>query len=407
MRFVLAAALKDLRRIRSDPTALLVWVGVPVVIALLLKVMFGGGSVTPHGKLLVADEDNTFISGLLSGGFDRGPLANMISVEQVEPGPGRERMDRGEASALLIIPKGLAQAVLQNQPFQVNLITNPSQQIMPNIIEQVISMMADADFYVQEFAGDQLRGLAGDQVTLSDQDLTGLVLEARRKFTAIQHYVDPPLIQLKTQVVEEKSVASKGFMEVFFPTILFMSLLFIAMGVSNDVWNEKRQGTLRRVVTSPSGLGAMLAGKTLATGLVLAAVAAAGTAGAHWLLGITVHLAGLALAWIVVSCLVLYLFLLLLQMFASNEHTAHLLVNVIVFPLIMLGGCFFPFEAMPAGMAAIGKMTPNGWALVQFKAIMAGSIGPGTLALDGAGILALGILAFFLAARRLRGSFVS
>jgi ABC-type multidrug transport system permease subunit len=42
----------------------------------------------------------------------------------------------------------------------------------------------------------------------------------------------------------------------------------------------------------------------------------------------------------------------------------------LMFPLMMLGGSFFPFEAMPEWMATIGAKTPNGWALDRLKDIV-------------------------------------
>ena len=45
---------------------------------------------------------------------------------------------------------------------------------------------------------------------------------------------------------------------------------------------------------------------------------------------------------------------------------------MIVFPLIMIGGSFFPFEVMPAWMARIGRWTPNGLASRNVKQILFG-----------------------------------
>jgi ABC-type multidrug transport system permease subunit len=71
----------------------------------------------------------------------------------------------------------------------------------------------------------------------------------------------------------------------------------------------------------------------------------------------------------------------------------------------MLGGSFFPFEAMPAGMAALGRKTPNGWALEELKAILGDTIEPARLALAFAGLLAVCAVLFLLATRRIAGAF--
>ena len=83
-----------------------------------------------------------------------------------------------------------------------------------------------------------------------------------------------------------------------------------------------------------------------------------------------------------------------------------MLSNLVLFPIVMLGGSFFPFEAMPEWMAAIGRWTPNGLALVRLKEIVAGQPDPGGLL---ASALAIGLpaaAAFALSVRRLRGGFL-
>jgi ABC-type multidrug transport system permease subunit len=71
-----------------------------------------------------------------------------------------------------------------------------------------------------------------------------------------------------------------------------------------------------------------------------------------------------------------------------------------------VGGTFFPFEMMPDWLAAIGRLTPNGWAILQLKAFLAGAVEPARLALTLAGLAAVGTLSFLLALRRLRGKFL-
>ena len=407
MRFVLSSALKDLRRLRRDPLALGVWIGIPVIIGLMLTALFGGGSSpTPHGRLLVADEDETVLSGFLTGSFDRGPMAKMITVERVERGEGRARLDRGDGSALLIIPKGFTEAYLRNQRFELSLVTNPSQQILPQIIAETLSMAMDLGFYLQLLAGDQLRAFSGDQGALSDLALSGTIITLRQRYNNLRAYVDPPVIKLKTTVVEQRATASPNFAAVLFPCLLFQSMLFVTMGLSSDVWKERRQGTLRRLVSTPSRLSAVLAGKLLSVSLVVAAVGVAGLTAGYWMAGLHPSNAWAALAWVVCSGAVLFLLMLLLQTTASSERGANLVVNLLVMPLMMLGGTFFPFEAMPKQMAAIGRWTPNGWLLLEFKTILDGSIGAGRLAADLAGVALLGALAFLVAVRRLRVKFV-
>ena len=71
--------------------------------------------------------------------------------------------------------------------------------------------------------------------------------------------------------------------------------------------------------------------------------------------------------WITFAGAVMLSYFVLLQLLASGQQAGSLLSNLVLFPLVMVGGSFFPFEAMPEWMAAIGGWTPNGLALVRSR----------------------------------------
>jgi ABC-type multidrug transport system permease subunit len=73
----------------------------------------------------------------------------------------------------------------------------------------------------------------------------------------------------------------------------------------------------------------------------------------------------------------------------------------------MIGGSFFPFEAMPPWMAAIGAWTPNGLALLRLKALLFGELVPGALAMAALGIGAPAAVAFLWSTRQLRRRFAT
>ncbi len=156
MRFMIASARKDLLHLVRDPAGLAVWVGVPLVLLTLISSVFGGGKITPKGKLLLTDEDASLVSGLFTGAFSQGELGKMIETEKVTAEEGKRRMDRGDASALLIIPKGLGSSFLDRKPFQLTLIKNPSQSILPEMVEEVLSVLTEGGFYLQQALGDEL-----------------------------------------------------------------------------------------------------------------------------------------------------------------------------------------------------------------------------------------------------------
>lgn len=380
MRFVLTSAVKDLLRLRRDPTTLLVWLGVPAVIAILLVTIFGRGEVRPNGKLLIVDEDKGLAATMLAGAFTQGSLGNMIAVEKVEREEGRRRIDKGDASALLIIPKGLTAAVLEGKSAKLQLVRNPAQRILPEIVEEVLAMLTDAAFYLQAVAGDQLRKVSTAGAP-TDAQIAATSVQVNHAIDGLRRYLSPPVIQLETEIVKPKSEESGSFASQMLPGMLYMAVFFVAGGLASDVWRERTSGALRRVLTTPVALGAFLAGKLAATMLVLALVGAFGMTLAHFMIGLPGAHLPLAITWIALSGTGLYLMMMLIQSLASNERVANMLSNFILLPLSMLGGSFFPLDQMPKTLASIGRVTPNGWSLVQFQSILAGAAIPSAFAI--------------------------
>lgn len=398
LRFLWIGTVKDLRRLRRDPVSFVLWIAIPLVLAVLMTMVFGGGDATPQGLLLVQDEDRTFVSNMLTGAFRSGPLAKMLLLEEVKPEEGRARIDRGDGSALLIIPKGLQEAFLKKKPFRMQLITNPSQRILPKIVEESLSMMIDASFYVEALWGDQLRSFDLSKPP-SEQTIVAAGLMNSRIVQRLMKSLNPPLIELETSVVVEHR---QSFASLFLPSMIFMSLLFMANAMAGDIWTERLHGTLRRLVTTPAAVGALLAGRLLFVGIVLFGVALLGLIGLRWLAGVPVANLPEAVVWLMFVGTALYLLLLLLVLYASTQRTANMLGNLVVFPLALIGGCFFPFEMMPQWMASIGRLTPNGWAIVEFKAILTGSGNIAGLSVAFGGLIAVSVVAYLLALRRLR-----
>ena len=108
-------------------------------------------------------------------------------------------------------------------------------------------------------------------------------------------------------------------------------------------------------------LTAFLAGKAVAAGLVVAL-----TGGVALVIGFLYHdIAWVklpsSLFWITASGVALFAWFGALQMLASTQRAANLLTSMLLFPLLMAGGSFFPFAALPDWIAAIGRRTPNGF----------------------------------------------
>lgn len=410
MDFLWSTASKDLRRRLRDPVALLVWIGFPFVILSLLTLAFGigGNGVKPQAHLLVADEDQTFLSNLLLGVFGQGELEEMVRVEKVEQEEGRERIGAGEGSALLIIPEGFSEDVLNERPVSLVLLTNPAQRILPGIVEEVLSVLVDGTFYLHRVVGEPLKELASGPPdgakTFSDETIASFSVTVNQLVDRLGDTLFPPVIALET-TLEADEDEGLDFGALFFQGMFFMALFFMAQGMSGDVWNERSQGTLRRLLTTPRTVTVFLAGKLSAAGILVGAVSLAAMAAGCWLYGFAPIRLPVAVLWSALAGTVLLALFTLVQLYSSSQRAGSLMNALVMFPLLLVGGSFFPFELMPDFLATIGRWTPNGWALEQLKAILDGRAEAGRMAGAFAGLVVLGGVLFFLSVRRLRRRF--
>jgi ABC-type multidrug transport system permease subunit len=401
MPFLWTAVRKDLGRLRRDPISVATSLGIPLILVTLVTLVFGGGGQgTPQGRLLVADEDGTFLSQALTGAFSRDPLSKMFVLETTAREEGRRRMDHGDASALLIVPKGFQDAVFQSHPAQLQLVTNPAQSILPNIAEETLSVMVDGGFYLQRLAGNPLSSFTTGQRP-SDATIVQASLAFSSLGQSLSKYLDPALIKLELNVTADKR-ESQNVGAIFLPTMLFMGLLFVGNSFALDIWKEQAWGTLRRLATTPVSLGAFLGGRLISLVLVLCTVALLGVGGMRWLADVPVASVPLATIWLTLSGLAFYLFLLTIAVHASGQRTANVVGNLVVFPLALIGGSFFPFEMMPDWMASIGRFTPNGWAITLFKEFVGGTAHALDLVIGAGWMAAVGSLFFLITVRRLR-----
>ena len=68
-----------------------------------------------------------------------------------------------------------------------------------------------------------------------------------------------------------------------------------------------------------------------------------------------------SLLWTTFTGVGLFAWFAALQMLFPNQKAASLLTSILLFPLLMMGGSFFPLEVLPDWIAAIGRLSPNGF----------------------------------------------
>ena len=160
----------------------------------------------------------------------------------------------------------------------------------------------------------------------------------------------------------------QGYIEYFYPGIVVLVLLFTAIFATISVVNERREGFLQGVLIAPVArwgivLGQALGGTTLALaqGLLLLCLAP--------LIGIKLGVMSLILTFGIMFILAFGLtnLGLLIAWRMDSTQGFHAIMNLLLIPIWLLSGAFFPSAGTPNWLAWVMKLNPLTYGLAAFR----------------------------------------
>jgi ABC-type Na+ efflux pump permease subunit len=394
---------RDLARRRRDPVGLLVQLAIPLGLLLVFRFAFGTAAEerTPRARLLVVDADSSLVSRFVTGAFSQGGLSKIVDAQAADSVTAMRRLRREKASGALFIPRGFGADFLAARPTRLALYKNPSERILPSILEEILATMVDGGGAAQALLAEPMRRISRMQSVGSappESAVAGISVAIQRTLTRSGKYLLPPVIELKTEVPTGKKGPS--FMELFFPGLVFMAVVFLSQSIALDTGEERRRGTLRRSLAMGVSPWHLFLGKVLAgLALILPAMGLVFILG-HWFIGtpVTRLLAGWAFTCATAFAALAILFCL--AMLPKSPQAAQVISSMVVLPLLMLGGGFFPTEVMPATLRAVAVRLPSGWAVERLKDVLLAREGTSGVLLPAIGAcIAVGLVFLFVAHR--------
>ena len=139
---VSALIRKDFTRRWRSPVATVVLLMFPFMMSGLIGMISSGSSGgIPELTVFVLDRDDGFIGGLLTQG--PAPPEDQIALNLVKVGEeGFARMEKGEASAMIVLEEGFTDRAFAGEPVEFRLIRNPAESIKPEIVEQGLIVLS-------------------------------------------------------------------------------------------------------------------------------------------------------------------------------------------------------------------------------------------------------------------------
>ncbi|MBD3386016.1 ABC transporter permease subunit [candidate division KSB1 bacterium] len=373
--------IKDLQRRKARPVGIIVWLALPLVLAFLVGLVSSGGSSSDQPQitvpLLVEDHDDSFVSQFLLGAFGRGELGELFSLTPVDSGRGRARMDAGKASALLIIPLGLGDSLLAGKSSTLILVKNPAQSFLPKIAEETVSILAEAGDRASRLLDSPLQEinhLNNRDNAPQDIDVARIAVQINRIIRRAEPVLLPPLVQVTEQTIkikENQPTPSFSLFAYLLSGVVIMTLMFMLDNLAKDIFVEREQKTLFRLLTTPVTRRQFIAAKLLFMWLMaflslllvwLFAIIAFNITPPSWLL--------FALL-VVVTTGALSALAGLLYSFIATRTQASGIVPAFVLVFAMLGGAMIPLETLPGFIRQLAPFSPLYWAVYPWQRMMA------------------------------------
>lgn len=359
MRTALLIARKDLRERLRDRSAFLYGIVAPLGLAAIFGFVFNPiQSQTFNAEYVIVDQDGGTVGQALTQaleGLEDDDVATIRSVstleqaeEQVETGSDAFAGDEDpKADAAFVIPEGLSDAVLAGEGGQITVIGAAGSSLAAQIAYSV------ADGFASELGAVEVAvRTALPQTEPGDPAAVG-VLAGRAAQTESPISVED--VTAATRQLDQTTYLAAA-MAVFF---LFFTVSF---GVSG-ILEERRIGTMKRLLAAPISRTSILAGKALTSfvlGIVSMTVLYVATTlllGAKW-----GHPAGVGML-IVAAVIAAMGILAVVAAFAKTQDQASNMQAILAMGLALLGGAFFSVSQIGGPLEALSLLTPHAWFL--------------------------------------------
>ena len=406
----LAILRRDLNRYRRNPVRTALLFAMPLVMAAIFALVFGGGVEEISIKILLWDEDDSLLSTLAAGAGGSNDSEQQLEIVPVGD-DGIAMMDRGEASVLVHIPVGFTGDFLAGVPTTIEVVKNPSERFLPQVVEEGVGIGAaalSAASRVFRPELEQIKSFTDAEGFPADLAVGSLGSDINSRLRGMAGVLFPPLIALETVTVtadEEDELDDVGILSFFLPGLAVMGVLFLAQSATRDILRDRESGLLRHLLTAPVSAADYLLGKCLSV-LCVTAVGFALMIGVGTALGVAWGPPVATVLLIVATALAASGTLMLIMSLVGSERQGDTVTTIVIIVWSMLGGAFLPLDQMPAFLRPLSATTLVYWSTDAFNTLVLrggglADIAPNLGVLFGAGALLL-VAGVVVLGRRIR-----
>ena len=387
----------NLTQVLKDRTGLITLIFVPLMLTFIFGSVMGGGE--RRIPVAVADLDRSAQSAEIVAALDE----TSYQITKTGENEAAAMASSGEAAAV-VIPKGFAADVLGGVDTKVRILKDPRSTSSIAIVEAVtgrvqrVAANAATIRIVQAAFRDASAATGAHYTPAPPADIYSY---SDRLWSP-----DPPLsvsdVPVTVSKVRGSATQAMGFQQYSMGfTLMFM--MFMGLGSAGGFLDEREQGTLARLLTTPTSRTELVAGKVLGiyVTVLFEAVIMVGFGAlvfnVPWgddPLGVVMIVATFGLATtglgVMISTLV------------RTRGQVSAMSAVLATALSMLGGSYWPLDIVSPAMRTIALMTPTGWAMTGLTDVVVRYQGTSHAVLPSAVLLGMAALFLSIGVARLK-----
>lgn len=372
MRLAWEIAKKDLRLRVRDRSVFILGLVAPLTLAFIFNAVLGGafqetGSVVTIPVGLV-DLDRASVGQAFGSLLDQLEEDGLLVVERFDTEEvGRAAVDDGEVRALYVVPQGLSALANNGEGGTIDVIGHVDAPTAAAVAAAIADRFA---LGVETISVAVATGLSAGVLTPTD----------------IPAVVANPDLAAASVVVTDITAATRQLnSSTYFVAGLAVYFMFFIAGLgTTSMLEERREGTLARLLAAPLPARSVLIGKGLASlvlglaAMTVLIIASTLIMGAEW--GPPAGVALLVGAAVVAAVAIMSV----VGGFARTAEQSGNLQSIVGTAFAMLGGTFVPIAQTGGWLSKLSLATPNAWFLRGLADLSTGSVAE---ALPAAGVL--------------------
>lgn len=403
IRAFLASTWNEVRMEFSERGTIIFFAVLPLLFTAVVGLGLGGiGSDGESGEdsriaIAVVNQDSGDLSGMFLEALGQSNAVRPVTAGRNE---ALEYFKAGEAYAVLTIPAGFSQEI-QTQT-QADLPLEVEQGTLASTIISEHIRAAGA-----RTSGAVLAGISSLETAAEIRPFESAEAEQQYLddfYTDYESMYDPPPIQMQAEPtgVLEPAVIAAGFNQSS-PGQLVTWTLITFLETSIVFVNERRMGTLRRLLTMPVPRALLLGGKVsgrlllgliqmallIVSGVLVFNVPWGGSPAALAILSVSFGLAATSIG-------------LFIATIVKTSRQASSMSVILSMALAALGGAWWPLEITGETYRSAVQVLPTTWAMRGYSDIILRGQGVSGILLESAVLLGFALVFFVLSWKRFR-----